>query len=683
MPQKHMEASKDPVWTSPFFFIILILKIAASFFCGSDYLTRLFIPFINYFAVSGFKNPWEYFYSLDMLKMFPYPTVMLWVMALPRIVAGSLLSPDWHAVSNLHLMIMRIPLLLADLLLFSLLLRLFPTRQKRTLLIYWGSPILFFINYIHGQLDIVPTALFFAAVVFLIQSRYWAGFLLMAVAAASKTHIFIALPFILVYVFRKKIGALRLLTYLAGFFAAYGLLLLPYFSSEAFRQMVFNSPEQKRLFDFVIPLSSSLNLMVCPIVVVLLFIKFASYRKLNREILLMFLGIVFAALVVLVPPMPGWFMWSLPFLIYFYISNKEYSRAPFILYNAVYLVYFLFFFEREFSFPFKSTLPVKDLALSVMLSSVGFIAFWMFVLGIRKNEELKIAEAPLLVGIGGDSASGKHTLLAVLRNLAGKSRSIPIFGDDFHKWERGNENWQIYTHLDPTANRLHQSLDMAIALKDGDTIELGHYDHKSGKFTDPETVESNKFIFFVGLHPFYLKKMRSLLPIKIFMDTEETLKRYWKLQRDVYKRGHKTDDVLRQISEREEDRFKHIEPQRKFADLIIRYEASNALDLKHPSPSRPPLKVLYTMDNSVNLEDLVMLLGKIPTLRVESYTDIDAQQLEVSGTIRAREVMNTAFQLGFNLDELFINTRGWIKNHHGITQLVFLVLYNHQMSLKS
>ncbi|MCM8776170.1 MAG: hypothetical protein NC930_07485 [Candidatus Omnitrophica bacterium] len=671
-----------PFWFSKLFLGVLILKAAASFFLASSYLTQLFTPFINWFVWSGFKNPWDFFYNLNLTKSFPYPTVMLWTMTLPRVVFAPLLSQDWHAVTALHLFVMRIPLLAFDILLLTQFLNLFPTQQKKVLIIYWCSPIVFFINYIHGQLDIVPTALFFTTVFLLIRQQYLTSVLLFAIAAASKTHLFISLPFIVVFLYRKKIPIRRLVLYVLACLAFYLILVTPYLRSEAFRQMVFNSPEQRRLFDFFLAISPTLNLMVCPTVVTLLFIKFASYKKLNREILLMFLGIVFAILVVFVPPMPGWFMWSLPFLIYFYLSNKEYSRAPFILYNAIYVIYFLFFFEKDPAFlnQMMPHLPVKDLALSVTMASVGFIAFWMFQLGVKKNEELKILEAPFLIGIGGDSGSGKHTLLRVLRNLVGKSRSIPMFGDDFHKWERGNENWQIYTHLNPTASRLHDSMDLAIALKDGKNIELGHYDHTTGKFSDPTVIESNKFIFFVGLHPFYLKKMRSLIHMKIFIDTDEPLRKYWKIQRDVLKRGYERSKVLAQITSRQEDRLKYIEPQKQFADLIIRYESEIPLNLDRPSAARIPLKTTYTLDNSINLEDLVENLSYVPALHVEHYGDISIQQLEVTGSITAREVMNIAYQLKLNFDELFINPRGgWLRDYHGITQLVFLLLYNHHL----
>lgn len=664
-------------WRSPLFLGMGFVKIAASFLAGSSYLAELFTPFVNWYVTHGLKNPWEFFFDLQRLNMFPYPAAMLWIMSLPRLLFSPVLSPEWTVVTPLHLFVMRIPLLACDVLIFMQLLRYFPNQMRRIILIFWCSPILFFINYIHGQLDIIPTAIFFVAVYELLERRHVRAVILFAVAAACKTHIIIAFPFLAIYLYKRKMPIPKIALHFLGLAAVYACFLLPYAGSEAFRAMVFNSPEQKRLFDFSLQVSSDLSLVVCPTVVFLLFLKFASYKKLNREILLMFLGILFAALVVFVPPMPGWFMWSLPFLIYFYLSNKEFSRAPFILYNLIYCGYFLFFFEQENAFitRINEFFPVRDLALSAVMASVGFIAWWMFNLGIQKNEELKIQEAPLLVGIGGDSGTGKHTLVRVLRYLVGRSRSIPILGDDFHKWERGNDNWQVYTHLDPAANRLHQHMDVAVALKDGNAIEIGHYDHHSGKFTDPETVSPSKFIFFVGLHPFYLKKMRDIMPVKIFMDIDETLRRHWKTRRDTAKRQKREEDVLLQMTSRQADREKYIEPQKDFADLIIRYEPLAPLDPDNRR-RRIPLRSIYTMDNSVNLEPLLRLLRQVKTLTVDHTSDVKKQRLEVTGTVRARDVMNIAFQLGINLDELFIHPRGWLGDSHGISQLVFLMLYH-------
>lgn len=670
-----------PFWRSRLFWGVLVLKIAASFFFASSYMKDLFIPFINYFVASGFQNPWEFFYAQGLPKMFPYPPVMLWIMALPRLVLLPFFSGDWQTVTPLHLFAMRVPLLAADVVLLAQLTRFFPTQSKRTLLIYWCSPILFFINYVHGQLDIIPTALLFSVLYLFLREHYRFAMLLLAVAAATKSHVLVVVPFLAVFLYKYQLPWTRLVGYLTLFGLAYVGLLCPYAGSVAFREMVFNSPEQKKLFDFTLLISENLRLVVSPTVLTLLFIKFASYKKLNREILMMFLGIVFAVMVVLVPPMPGWFLWSLPFVIYFYLGNKEYSRAPFILFNVIYLIYFLVFFERESAFlnQLQTAVPVKDLMLSVVMASVAFIAFWMFGLGIRRNEELKVAEAPLLIGIGGDSGTGKHVLLRVLRNIVGKSRSIPVFGDNFHKWERGHENWQVYTHLNPSANALHQGMDVALSLKDNRSVTVGHYDHQTGKFTEPSLLEPKKFVFLVGLHPFYLRQMRDMMPIKIFLDTEEQLRQMWKIQRDVSHRGHTPHQILEQIASREDDKIKYIEPQKHFADLIIRYEATEDLAADQPIDGPVNIAVSYVLNNSINLDRLIGLLKEVRTLEVRHTITVDDQTLRVSGTITAREVMNAGYQLGLNFEELMVNTRGWLRNHNGVTQLVFLLVCNHQM----
>jgi uridine kinase len=494
----------------------------------------------------------------------------------------------------------------------------------------------------------------------------------------------IAMPFVLVFLYRQKTGWTRLGLFVAVFAAVYAAIVAPYaLTSQAFREMVFNSPEQKKLFAFAVPVSSSLSIVICPMVTVLIFFKFVSYKKLNREIFLMFLGLVFACLVIFVPPMPGWFLWSLPFLIYFYLSNRDYSRAPFVFYNIVYLFYFLFFFEKQPHFAFRSmdAKTVENLAMSVTMASVGFIALWMFRLGIERNEALKAKEAPLLIGIGGDSASGKHTTYHILRTLVGKDKSIPIFGDDFHKWERGNEMWNVYTHLNPSGNKLHEEMEAAVALRDGGTIQMGRYDHKSGTFSSAATVEASKFVFFVGLHPFYLKKMRDLIAIKIFMDTDESLRRYWKIRRDVKKRGYQKDKVLEQLESREQDSEKFIRPQAKFADLVIRMEPAGPIDAES-GPRRAALRTRYIMDNSVPTDLLLAALSKIKTLSVATAHDMDTQEIEIAGTVTAREIMEAAFGLGLNFDELLVKTNRWLSGHYGVTQLIFLLLYQFKMKAR-
>jgi hypothetical protein len=215
-------------------------------------------------------------------------------------------------------------------------------------------------------------------------------------------------------------------------------------------------------------------------------------------------------------------------------------------------------------------------------------------------------------------------------------------------------------------------MDVAVTLKDGVSVEMGRYDHASGRFTSPVTVRPNKFIFSIGLHPFYLKKMRDSMTVRIFMDTDESLKKRWKLKRDVSLRGHSQAEVLKQMSSRAEDQQKYVEPQKQYADLVVQYLPDEG----------DAVKVRYRFDNSVDTGNLLSSLRKIPGLKIDTANDTDAQTLEVSGTISSRQVMDIALGLGLNLDELLVRTNRWLKNHDGITQLVFLHVYNFKMEAK-
>ncbi|MDP1689415.1 MAG: hypothetical protein Q8L47_04815, partial [bacterium] len=155
--------SKLDILSSPLFFGVLIIKIISSFFFASNYLVDYVAKFVNYYFISGFQNPYEFFYKLGELQIFPYSRVMLWILSIPRIIFAPLLSTNYNLVSNLEIFIYRIPILLADIIIFIILSRWLKTKKDKVLIYYWCSPILFYINYIDGQLDVIPIMLLFVS----------------------------------------------------------------------------------------------------------------------------------------------------------------------------------------------------------------------------------------------------------------------------------------------------------------------------------------------------------------------------------------------------------------------------------------------------------------------------------------------------------------------------------------
>ena len=180
--------------------------------------------------------------------------------------------------------------------------------------------------------------------------------------------------------------------------------------------------------------------------------------------------------------------------------------------------------------------------------------------------------------IAGDSGSGKTTLGSILKKYF--SNSLMLECDRYHKWERGHEKWRDLTHLNPKANFLTKMSDDIFNLKIGKDIYQVDYDHKNGRFTEKEHIESSDNIIVCGLHSLYVEN-DSIYNLKIFIDTDESLKRKWKIERDVIERGYNMEKVLKQIEDRKIDYEKYILPQKEKSDIVISfYEEEGNLRLK-------------------------------------------------------------------------------------------------------
>lgn len=668
------------------FLIVLGVKIVFSFLFANSVLTKGFAPFINYFVESGFSNPYDYFLGQGMLKAFPYSTVMLWILAIPRAIFSFFLNADWHVVNALNLFVTRIPVLFADIVIYLVLCFWLPVRENKVRIFYWASPILFYINYFHGQLDAIPTALLFVSLAMLFMRREWLAFIFLGVGMAAKTHLIAALPFYLLYVYVKKTPKLKIGAYCLAAMAVFAALLLPYFFSDGYQQLVIHAAEQGWVFNLSIPYGD-LSLFIVPMVYLLLFLRFSFYQKITQDFFIVALGVVFTILVIFVPPMPGWFYWSVPFLAYFYINKKEASSLNFWFFNAFFLFYFLLSDKSDIFSAFQIISPkiatlqtpfdffrnlglnavlFKNLLFTAMETSIVMNVFYCYKIGIRDNFVYKAKTKPLLIGIGGDSGSGKTTLSKVLAKLFNEKNVVNVCGDDTHKWPRGHKNWQVFTHLDPRGNQLHRDLDNAIALKSGYPIERVHYDHTTGQFTDPVIVEPNKVIIFEGLHPFYIKQARDLFDLKIFLKPEESLRRHWKTLRDTAERGYSKDKVDAEFEKRHVDSEKYIQPQEELADITISQTSSGQLQI--------------IIDNSIDVESFVQNFNKIDTFKINySYEHDDKIIIECAGGISEDEVEKCAYELIPGFQEITQAKPEFDGGAYGIIQL-FVIYYLGEIS---
>lgn len=179
-----------------------------------------------------------------------------------------------------------------------------------------------------------------------------------------------------------------------------------------------------------------------------------------------------------------------------------------------------------------------------------------------------------IISISGNSGSGKTTLSKFLQKDI--LNSFILECDRYHKWERGNKNWKKLTHLNPEANYITKMQKDVFDLKIGKNIYQVDYNHKNGKFTQKEYIESKDTVIVCGLHSLY----NSYSNIKIFMDTMEELNTFWKIKRDIKKRGYDVEKVLKSIQKRKKDFIKYILPQKNKADIIINFYTNDKISFE-------------------------------------------------------------------------------------------------------
>jgi len=190
------------------------------------------------------------------------------------------------------------------------------------------------------------------------------------------------------------------------------------------------------------------------------------------------------------------------------------------------------------------------------------------------REQLKSGQAPpILIGVAGDSGSGKTTFSNGIRQLLGSDLVETLCTDGYHKEDRAQRQLSGRLPLDPQANHLDQLAMHLQMLKAGQAIDLPIYDHGSGSFATPIEFSPTPIVIVEGLHVLY-PEVSSLLDFRIFVDPDHDVKWAWKWERDVKRRGHKAEVLEEEMVQRMAAYKRWIDFQKINANLIIKIYAS-------------------------------------------------------------------------------------------------------------
>ncbi|KAI8374076.1 uridine kinase [Choanephora cucurbitarum] len=190
---------------------------------------------------------------------------------------------------------------------------------------------------------------------------------------------------------------------------------------------------------------------------------------------------------------------------------------------------------------------------------------------------------PYMIGIAGGSASGKTSVAErILKNL-----NVPwvviISMDSFYNIlspedsKLAHQNRFDFDH--PSALDYDLLYETLIKLKEGKSVTVPIYNFSThSREEKTTTIYGANVIIFEGILALYDKRIRDLMDVKIFVDTDADIQLARRLQRDTLLRGRDVEGILDQYTRYVKPSFdNYVRPSMKHADVIIPRGLENAI----------------------------------------------------------------------------------------------------------
>ncbi len=195
------------------------------------------------------------------------------------------------------------------------------------------------------------------------------------------------------------------------------------------------------------------------------------------------------------------------------------------------------------------------------------------------------SKRPIVIGVTGGSGSGKTS---VCRSIFSQfsEHSILLFEQDSYYKDQGELSFKerLATNYDhPFAFDTDLLIEHLEALIHYQAIDKPVYDyeaHTRSKVTVHQ--EPKEVIILEGILILEDERLRDLMDIKVYVDTEDDIRIIRRIKRDMEERGRTLDSVIHQyLSVVKPMHHEFIEPTKKYADLIIPEGGENqvAIDL--------------------------------------------------------------------------------------------------------
>ncbi len=178
----------------------------------------------------------------------------------------------------------------------------------------------------------------------------------------------------------------------------------------------------------------------------------------------------------------------------------------------------------------------------------------------------------LIIGIAGGTGSGKSTITRLLAEKFEGKVSV-IKHDDYYKRQDGltYDERALQNYDCPDAFDTELMLEHIKALKAGQSINCPIYDYtEHNRSGETFVIEPRQVLIIDGILILADERLRELMDIKIFVDTDADIRILRRIKRDVNKRKRTLESVTAQYMATVKPMHEaFVEPSKKYADIII------------------------------------------------------------------------------------------------------------------
>ena len=192
---------------------------------------------------------------------------------------------------------------------------------------------------------------------------------------------------------------------------------------------------------------------------------------------------------------------------------------------------------------------------------------------------------PIIIGVTGGSGSGKTSVSRAILDNFPDARISMIEHDSYYKHQSHlTFEERVLTNYDhPLAFDTDLMIYHLSELLAGRAVDIPIYDYTQHTRSDKTYRQEPQDVFIVeGILVLEDKRLRDLMDIKLFVDTDDDIRIIRRIKRDMVERGRSLESVIEQYTSVVKPMYhQFIEPSKRYADIVIPEGVSNivAIDL--------------------------------------------------------------------------------------------------------